>query len=148
MDKVEEEVIAEYDETASAWLIFAGVMTGLLGVFNIVEGLLSLANTIYKAQIGTATFFFNLTGWGWLHLLLGLALLGIAVALLAGMQWAPAIAVGLAGATAIFQMIYVNIIPTWSWVNVAIAVLIIFVLIVKGHDTLGIVRLPDRDVDE
>src|SRR5262245_36119164 len=93
---------SDWDSPDAAWPIFAGIMLGLLGIFNVVEGLLTLFNDRYGGQIGSAFFFFNLTGWGWLHLLLGLALLGVSVAMFIGFDWAPSIAVGLAGATAIF----------------------------------------------
>jgi hypothetical protein len=139
-------------DSNSAWPFFAGIITGLLGVFNIVEGLLTLFSRIYGGQIGPVLYFFNLRGWGWLHLLLGLALLAGAVGLLTGQEWAPSVTVGLAGATAIFQMIYVNIIPTWSWVNVALSVLVIYALVVKGRGMLGPAPLPrdsaERNVEE
>jgi hypothetical protein len=146
MDKLPEEG-SEWDSPDTAWAVFAGVILGLLGVFNVIEGLLTLFNDRYGVQIGGAFFFFNLTGWGWLHLLLGLALLAVAAALLIGVDWAPTIAVGLAGATTIFQMIYINIIPTWSWVNVALAILIIYILVIKGRDMLGVTPRPQTPGD-
>jgi hypothetical protein len=130
------------------WHVFAGIITGLLGVFNAVEGLFTLFNNRYGGSISSALFFFNLRGWGWLHLLLGIALLAVAVGLLAEMDWAPAIAVGLAGATAIFQMIYINIIPTWSLVNVALALFLIYLLVVKGRETLRIPPLTGTGSSE
>lgn len=137
MDKV-PEAGSDWDSPDAAWPIFAGIILGLLGVFHLIEGLLTLLNERYGAQIGSALFFFNLKGWGWLHLLLGLALLAVSVSLFMGFDWAPSIAVGLAGATAIFGMIYVNIIPTWSWVNVGLAILLIYILVIKGREMLGI----------
>jgi len=134
MDKL-PEAGSDWDSPDAAWPIFAGIILGLLGIFNIVEGLLTLFNDRYGGQIGNAFFFFNLNGWGWLHLLLG-------VAMFMGFDWAPSIAVGLSGATAIFGMIYVNIIPTWSWVNVALAILLIWVLVIKGRDMLGVRPRP------
>jgi len=141
MDKLPEDR-SDWDSSDTAWAVFAGIILGLLGVFNVVEGLLTLLNDRYGGQIGGAFFFFNLTGWGWLHLLLGLALLAVTAALLMDIDWAPSIAVGLAGATAIFQMIYINIIPTWSWVNVALAILIIYVLMIKGRNALSVTPRP------
>jgi len=141
MDKL-PEAGSDWESPDDPWPTFAGIILGLLGVFHIIEGLLTLINERYGAQIGSAFFFFSLTGWGWLHLLLGLALLAVSAALFMGFDWAPSIAVGLAGATAIFGMIYVNIIPTWSWVNVALAILLIYVLVIKGRDTLGVAPRP------
>src|ERR1044072_2279478 len=103
------EAGSDWDSPDAAWPVFAGIMLGLLGVFNVIEGLLTLWNDRYGLQIGNALFFFNLNGWGWLHLLLGLALVAVSAAMFMGFDWAPSIAVGLAGATAIFGMIYVNI---------------------------------------
>ncbi|HZM79214.1 MAG TPA: hypothetical protein VFC19_26075 [Candidatus Limnocylindrales bacterium] len=141
MDKLPEQR-SDWDSPNAAWPLFAAIILGLLGVFNVVEGLLTLFNDRYGGQISGAFFFFNLTGWGWLHLLLGLALMAVAAAMFMGFDWAPSIAVGLAGATAIFAMIYVNIIPTWSWINVALAVLLIYVLVIKGRDMLGVMPRP------
>jgi hypothetical protein len=141
MDKL-PEAGSDWDSPDAAWPIFAGIILGLLGVFNIIEGLLTLLNDRYGGLYGGTFFFFNLTGWGWLHLLLGLALLGISAAMFIGFDWAPSIAVGLAGATAIFQMIYVNIIPMWSMINVALCVLLIYALVIKGRDMLGVMPRP------
>jgi hypothetical protein len=149
MDKL-PEAGSDWDSPDAAWPIFAGILLGLLGVFNMVEGLLALLSDPYGLLVGGAFFFFNLTGWGWLHLLLGLALLAVSIAMFMGFDWAPSIAVGLAGATAIFQMIYVNIIPTWSLINVAFAVLLLYILVIKGRDMLGITprAQPVRESDE
>lgn len=135
MDNMEA---AEYgDELDSGWPTFAGIVTALLGVFNIVEGLLTLFSKRYTSIYSNWFFFFNATGWGWLHFMVGLAILGVGVALLMRMDWAPPAAVGLAAATAIFQMIYVNIIPIWSVITVGLALLIIYALVVKGRDALS-----------
>jgi len=144
------EAGSDWDSPDAAWPLFAGILLGLLGIFNIVEGLLTLANDRYGRLIGGNSFFFNQTGWGWLHLLLGLALLAVSVAMLMGFDWAPSIAVGLAGATAIFQMIYANIIPTWSLINVALAVLLLYILVIKGREMLGVAPRPQpvREGDE
>src|SRR5687767_2096971 len=112
------------DDVENRWPTFAGIIVTLLGVFNIVEGLLTMFNDRYGGQYGGYFFFLNLIGWGVLHLLLGLALAAVGVVLFVGLEfpysdWAGPVAIGLAGATAIFQMIYVNMIPTWSWINVA-----------------------------
>jgi hypothetical protein len=147
MDKL-PEAGSEWDSPDAAWPVFTGILLGLLGVFNVIEGLLTLLNDRYGGHIVDALFFFNLNGWGWLHLLLGLALLATSAAMFMGMGWAPSIAVGMAGATAIFQMIYVNIIFTWSLINVALAVLLLYALVIKGRDTLDIAPRPQVVTDE
>ncbi|WP_117214857.1 DUF7144 family membrane protein [Allorhizocola rhizosphaerae] len=138
------------DEEDTRWPAFAGIITTLLGVFNIVEGLLTMFNERYGGQYGGYFFFLNLTGWGVLHLLLGLVLTAVGVVLFVGLEfeysdWASPVAVGLAGASAIFQMIYVNMIPTWSLINVAFAVLIIYALVVKGRGRAAL--LPPLHVE-
>jgi hypothetical protein len=142
------EAGSDWDSPDAAWPMFTGIILGLLGIFNIIEGLMTLTNDRYGGLYGGNFFFFNLTGWGWLHLLLGLALLAVAVAMFMGFDWAPAIAAGLAGATAIFQMIYMNIIPTWSLTNIALVVLLLYALVIKGHDMLGVTPRPQAVNDK
>ena len=67
--------------TASPWAhgvaIFAGVIMIVGGAFQAVEGLAGIVNDQYLVVLPNYIYAFDLTVWGWLHLLVGLALLAI-----------------------------------------------------------------------
>src|SRR5947208_16758265 len=61
----------EYDVAGGGWITFAAIMLGLVGTFNVLEGILAIANSrVYTAN---QTFVFSdLNTWGWIVLFLAL----------------------------------------------------------------------------
>src|SRR3954449_11328042 len=102
----------------SGWLTFAGVLAILMGSFNILEGLFAIFSTMYKEFATGYVYVLNLTGWGWLHLILGVILVAVGWGVLNNRDWARGAGIGLAGATAIIQMLYLPIFPWWSLINI------------------------------
>jgi hypothetical protein len=123
--------------TSSGWLGFAGLLILLLGVMNALEGIVALANDKYRAFIGGSFYLFDLTWWGWIHLILGLLMIAVGIGVLAGQEWARAVGIGLAGATGIVQMLYLTSAPLWSLINTGICVLIIYALIVPPRNAIA-----------
>ena len=72
--------------------VFAGVIMIVGGAFQAVEGLAGIVNDQYLVVLPNYFYAFDLTLWGWLHLLVGLALLAIGVFLLRGATWAASLA--------------------------------------------------------
>jgi len=145
MDIPREEDAYRIDETepmqpgtaASGWLGFAGLLILLLGVMNSLEGIVALANDKYRAFIGGSFYLFDLTTWGWIHLILGLLMIGVGIGVLGGQQWARAVGIGLAGVAGIVQMLYLTSAPLWSLINTGICVLIIYALVVPPRNAIG-----------
>jgi hypothetical protein len=106
-------------------------------VFNAVEGLVALLNRRFYATNGEQLILFDLTTWGWVHLLLG-ALVGLAgLALLSGAVWARIVAVAVASANAIAQVAFISAYPVWSTIVIALSVLVIWAIVVHGRDATG-----------
>jgi hypothetical protein len=123
--------------TSSGWLGFAGLLILLLGVINSLEGIVALANDKYRAFINGTFYLFNLTWWGWIHLILGLLMIAVGIGILAGQTWARAIGVGLAAILGIVQMLYLTSAPLWSLINIGLCVLIIYALVVPPRGAIG-----------
>ena len=62
-------------EKGYGWIGFATILLGLAGLWNVLEGILAIADSrVYVAQ---STFVFSdLNTWGWIMLVLGTAQLG------------------------------------------------------------------------
>src|SRR5215218_673517 len=75
-------------QTVSPWAhgiaVFAGVVMIVGGAFQALEGLAGIVNDKWLIVLPEYVFGFDLTLWGWIHLLVGLALLLIGVSLLRG----------------------------------------------------------------
>ncbi len=62
--------------------VFAGVLMIIGGAFQALEALAAIVNDKYLVVLPQYIYAFDLTLWGWIHLLVGLGLLAIGIALL------------------------------------------------------------------
>jgi len=123
----------EYDVAGGGWITFAAIMLGLVGTFNVLEGILAIANSrVYTAN---QTFVFSdLSTWGWIVLFLGVFQLIAAFSLFGGSEMARWFGVFVAGVNAIGQLYYVPAFPIWSLLMFSVDVLIIYGLVAyAGH---------------
>ncbi|WIY00854.1 hypothetical protein QRX60_43520 [Amycolatopsis mongoliensis] len=116
------------------WIWFAGVITVLAGLFNVVEGLVALFARDYYVLSPVGLLVFDLTGWGWLHLIVGILAVLTGLALFTGAQWARVVAVALAGFNALAQLTFLSAYPVWGVVVIALDVLVIWAVVVHGDE--------------
>jgi membrane protein insertase Oxa1/YidC/SpoIIIJ len=112
---------------------FAGVILLVDGLFGVMQGLVALVGPdTYYAVLDGDLFLFDVQGWGWLNLIFGVFLLLAAFALFAGATWARVVAVALAVINAVIQLLLVPVQPWWSFIAIALDVLIIYALVAHG----------------
>ncbi|NEA53029.1 hypothetical protein G3I60_02250 [Streptomyces sp. SID13666] len=116
---------------------FAGVVLAISGVLGILQGASAIAkNDPYTAVVNYA-YGFNVTAWGWIHLLFGAALVVVGLCLLIGMPWAKGAGVLLAATTMALQFIFLPYYPVWAMVAIALDVLVLWALLVYSNETAG-----------
>ncbi len=81
----------------SGWTVFAAIMMMFGGVMAIFEGIAAIAEDDVFVSTRNFTFQWSLTGWGWLHLVLGIVVALAGLALFSGATWARVVGIGLAG---------------------------------------------------
>jgi len=126
-----EEVVMSTSSTnlrTHGSLGFAGILAIMLGGFNIVEGFFALLNDKYVTLAAGTFYVFDRTGWGWLHIILGLILLLVGFGVLSGQTWARVSGIILCVIAAILQMLYLPIYPFWALINIALLVYVIYSL--------------------
>jgi hypothetical protein len=116
------------------WVYFAGAMLILLGSFNAIEGLVAIFNDHYYVPTRQGLLVFDLTTWGWIHLLVGGLAVIAGVGLFTGAMWARVFGVILAGVNAIAQLAFLSAYPVWAVIVIALDVLVIWALIVHGAE--------------
>src|SRR5689334_15246077 len=67
---------------------FAGLLLIIAGVFQAIEALSAIVHDQYLVVAPRYIYTFDLTAWGWIHLLIGLALIAVGICLLLGQGWA------------------------------------------------------------
>jgi hypothetical protein len=119
----------------SGWVIFAGVMLALAGIWNSLDGILAIASSrVYTAN--SVVVFGDLNTWGWIMLILGIIQLIAAGALFGGSEFARWFGIGAAGLNAIGQLLFVPVYPWWAIAMFTLDVLIIYALAVYAGSRL------------
>ena len=135
--------MTQYDERPemSGWAVggitFAAVMMTLIGVFQVIAGLVAIIDDNFYVVAQNYTFDVDTTAWGWIHLLLGIVVLVAAYYLTAGQAWAGAVAVVLAALSAIANFFFIPYYPFWSLLLIALAVWVIWSLTRPGAIRAG-----------
>ncbi|MGR4878842.1 hypothetical protein ACIPUC_05310 [Streptomyces sp. LARHCF249] len=120
--------------SASGWAaggsMFAAVLMMISGVFAIFEGIAALAKDDVIWRVRGYTFKFDLTAWGWIHLILGIVVLIVGIGVLKGTPWGRALGVALTGVMIILHFLWLPYQPFWSLITIALGVFVIWALCV------------------
>ncbi|MFJ8861382.1 hypothetical protein ACIRD8_23490 [Streptomyces sp. NPDC102451] len=114
----------------SGWTVFAAVMMIFGGTMAILEGIAAIAKDDLFVSTRNYVFQFSLTGWGWVHLILGIVVVLAGCALFTGALWARAVGVLLAGLLVVAHFLWLPYYPFWSLVLIAINIFVIWALCV------------------
>ena len=119
-------------QTVSPWAhgiaVFAGLVMIIGGAFQALEGLAAVVNDQWLVVRPEYIFAFDLTAWGVIHLLVGLALLVIGVSLLRGQTWARVAGMVAAVISAIMNFVFLPFSPLWAILIIAVDMLVIWAL--------------------
>ncbi|THA77001.1 hypothetical protein E6R60_10495 [Streptomyces sp. A0642] len=112
----------------TGWTALAAVLMIFGGAMAILQGISAIAKDDVFVATRNYVFQFNLTGWGWIHLILGIVIVLAGCALFTGAFWARAVGVVLAGLGALANFLWLPHYPLWSIVLIAIDIFIIWAL--------------------
>jgi len=116
------------------WVYFAAFVLLISGILQIISGLVALLNSGYYAIDGETALIFDISTWGWIHLLLGIIAVCIGTALFSGRAWARVVAVVLASLNFIAYFTFVGVHPIWSVTVMVIDAFVIYALTVHGEE--------------
>jgi amino acid permease len=116
------------------WLYLGGMVMFMVGAFNAIEGLVALFNDEYYVQTPQGLLLFDITTWGWIHLIIGVAAIAVAIGVFAGAAWARICGVILCGINALTQLLFLSAYPAWAVLVIAFDILVIWALIVHGDE--------------
>ncbi len=83
----------------------------LIGVFQIIAGLVAIIDDDFYVVGPNYTFDLDVTAWGWIHLIIGIVVLLGGFALLQRKLWAAALGIGLAMLSAIRELLLRPLLP-------------------------------------
>ncbi len=119
----------------AGWVVFAGMMLILLGIFQAIEGLVGLFNPGYYL-VGAEGLLVNVdyNAWGWAHLIIGLVAIATGAGLLAGNMVARIVGIVVAILSAVVNLAFIAAYPIWSTIVIVIDVIVIYAIVVHGRE--------------
>ena len=119
---------------AVGYAMFASVLLLMAGIFQFVAGLVAVVEDDFYV-VGTKWVFeFDVTTWGWIHMLIGLVLFLSGIGILSGNVLARTVGVIAAGVAAVANFLWLPYYPVWSIIMIFLAVAVIWALTVHGRD--------------
>jgi hypothetical protein len=117
------------------WIVFAGTMMAILGIFHMFEGFIALfRHTQIAFPTSGLTVQVSYTQWGWLQILAGAVVFLTGLALFTGRSWARALGVIIVSISALVNFAWANVYPVWSLTLLALNFFIIYAIIAHGAE--------------
>lgn len=118
----------------TGWVAFAGILMIISGVLGAIQGLFAVFNDDLVIFGREGALLLDITGWGWVHMLLGLLLLLSGILVLRGNMFGRIVAVILAMLSIIVNFIWLPVYPVWAIVVITMDIFILYAVMVHGRE--------------
>jgi hypothetical protein len=115
----------------TGWTVFAAVILFMVGSLDALWGLAAILNDDIVVVGGHGAIIADITAWGWIHLIIGLAMVVTALGLFAASSAARWFAVLFVMVNAIAQIVWFPAAPLWAFLIILLDVTIIYQLTVR-----------------
>jgi hypothetical protein len=119
--------------TGAGFVFFASVMMVIIGIFGAIEGLAAIIKNEFFVVTANYAYRFDVTAWGWIHLILGILVIFAGLAVFKGRLWGRLIGITIAAISAIANFFFIPYYPLWSILIIALDVLVIWALAAHGR---------------
>ena len=123
-------------DDVSGWALgaiaFAATILTMVGVFQVITGLVAVFNDEFFVVTRNYTFDLDVTAWGWIQLLVGIVAIAVGFGLYSRATWAGITALVLVSISAIVNFFFIPYYPIWALVVIALDVWLIWALTRPG----------------
>lgn len=124
----------DYSSAAVGVTVAAGIIMLLSGSLQAMQGVVALFNDTFYVVGEEYVFEFDVTTWGWIHLIMGVIVAVAGVGLFQGAVWARTVAVVMASVSIIANFLWMPYYPIWSLTIIAFDVFVIWAATSHGRD--------------
>lgn len=115
---------------AAGFTIFAATLLCVVGTLQIFQGLAAIFEDTFTIAGAKYLYTFDVTAWGWWHLIAGLAMVAVGFFLFTGQLWARLVGLIIAAVSIITQFLWLPYYPIWAIVIIALDLAVIWALAV------------------
>lgn len=127
--------------TATIWalggLAFSAILLVLSGIWMVFLGIGAIVRSGFFIVDPSYAYEFTVSVWGWIHLLLGIGMFVVGVALIGEEPWARPVGILAALLTAVAQFLFLPYYPIGSLVIILAAFFVIWSLTTTPYRTLA-----------
>ncbi|MER7466951.1 hypothetical protein [Streptomyces sp. NPDC097981] len=113
---------------------FAAAMLTVVGLLAFFRGIMAVAGDDVFLTTRSYMFRFDLTGWGWIHLVLGAIAVLVSIGLFRADRWARVCGIVVAGLVIIADFLSLPYHPLWSLVAIALSAAVLWALCVLNPE--------------
>ena len=118
----------------TGWILFASIVMLIAGTLNAIYGLVGIVNDEWVVWGNRGAVYFDITAWGWVHLILGLVLIAAGIGIMSGVMVARIVAIIVVAISMIVNFVAIPIYPLWSIVVLTMEFFVLWALIVHGRE--------------
>jgi hypothetical protein len=119
---------------AVGWSIYAAVWMWILGFFHGIAGLVALMENEFYVATPNYIFQFDVTTWGWVHLIVGVVVFMAGFAVKSGAVWGRTVGVIIAIISILISFSWLPYYPIWGLLMIAANAFVIWALTAHGRD--------------
>jgi hypothetical protein len=107
---------------------FGGVLLLIAALFDVLQGGSAVANDDLYAQGSEYLYKFDVSTWGWIHLILGVLGVAVAVGILLRAAWGQLTGIMVASLSMLTNFMFLPVYPVWSAFIIAFNAIVIWAL--------------------
>lgn len=119
---------------AVGWTAFAAILMIIMGFFHSIAGLVAILEDDLIVLTPNYIFQFDVSTWGWIHLIAGIIVLLAGFYLFTGAVWARVIGVIIVAFSMVANFAWLPYRPVWSVILIAAGGFVIWALTAHGRD--------------
>jgi hypothetical protein len=118
-------------ERTSGWVGFAWMLFLVIGIWNVIEGILGLARSSFWTDTGSHYVFSDLRTWAWIVMIWGFVEILAALSIAAGGGFGRWFGIIVAGIAIIIQLMFVPAAPFWALLAIFFYIMVMYGLIAQ-----------------
>ncbi|WP_328530679.1 hypothetical protein OG984_05760 [Nocardioides sp. NBC_00368] len=108
--------------------IFAGTILTIVGIFQLLAGIAAVAEDKVYVKGVEYVYQFDITAWGWIHLILGVIAIAVGIGMLLGQTWARVSGIMIAVLGSVSAFMFMPYYPFWALAMLALYIFVIWSL--------------------